>query len=107
MPPAGRARLFPAAAQRGDAGAEAQRAPAGGLGRGLVGVGHAVGDLAVGAVVAEFVSGTGQTQGLAWRLLEAGNRLRTADLLATLVCLAVMGVALNAAIAWLERRAAR
>lgn len=63
-----------------------------------VGAGLAV----IGAVVAEFVSGTGQTQGLAWRLLEAGNRLRTAELLAALACLAVMGVALNAVIAALE-----
>lgn len=64
-----------------------------------VGAGMAV----IGAVVAEFVSGTGQTQGLAWRLLEAGNRLRTAELLAALACLAVMGVALNAVIAAVER----
>ncbi len=73
----------------------------------LEGLRVAAGLAVIGAVVAEFVSGTGQTQGLAWRLLEAGNRLRTADLLAALACLAVMGVALNAAIAWLERRAAR
>ena len=73
----------------------------------LEGLRVAAGLAVIGAVVAEFVSGTGQTQGLAWRLLEAGNRLRTADLLAALVCLAIMGVALNTAIAWLERRAAR
>jgi len=73
----------------------------------LEGLRVAAGLAVIGAVVAEFVSGTGQTQGLAWRLLEAGNRLRTADLLAALVCLAVMGMALNAAIAWLERSVAR
>ena len=50
----------------------------------------------IGAVVAEFVSGSGAAQGLAWRLLEAGNRLRTAELLAALAWLAVMGAALNA-----------
>lgn len=50
----------------------------------------------IGAVVAEFVSGSGAAQGLAWRLLEAGNRLRTAELLAALVWLAVMGATLNA-----------
>lgn len=72
----------------------------------LEGLRVAAGLAVIGAVVAEFVSGTGQTQGLAWRLLEAGNRLRTADLLAALTCLAVMGVALNAAIAWVERRMA-
>ena len=49
----------------------------------------------VGAVVAEFVAGTGATQGLAWRILEAGNRLRTAEMLAALAWLAVMGLGLN------------
>lgn len=52
----------------------------------------------IGAVVAEFVSGSGAAQGLAWRLLEAGNRLRTAELMAALVWLAIMGAALNAAV---------
>ena len=56
-----------------------------------------------GAVVAEFVSGSGATQGLAWRLLEAGNRLRTADMLAALVCLMVMGLMLNAIVGLLDR----
>lgn len=65
-----------------------------------VGVGLAV----IGAVVAEFVSGSGATQGLAWRLLEAGNRLRTADMLAALACLMGMGLALNALVALVERR---
>ena len=68
-----------------------------------VGAGLAV----IGAVVAEFVSGSGATQGLAWRLLEAGNRLRTADLLAALVWLTVMGLALNAVVAALEHAVAR
>ena len=57
----------------------------------------------IGAVVAEFVSGSGATQGLAWRLLEAGNRLRTADMLAALVCLMVMGLALHALVGFAER----
>lgn len=61
----------------------------------------------IGAVVAEFVSGTGATQGLAWRILEAGNRLRTAELLAALVWLSFMGLALNALIGAAERRARR
>lgn len=67
----------------------------------------AAGLAVIGAVVAEFVSGTGQTQGLAWRLLEAGNRLRTAELLAALTCLALMGVALNALIGGIERAVLR
>lgn len=71
----------------------------------LEGLRVASGLAVIGAVVAEFVSGSGATQGLAWRLLEAGNRLRTADMLAALVCLMVMGLLLNAAVGAIERRA--
>ena len=78
----------------------ATTAAAGGL---IVAAGLAI----IGAVVAEFVSGTGATQGLAWRILEAGNRLRTAELLAALVWLSFMGLALNALIGAVERRARR
>lgn len=63
-----------------------------------IGVGLAV----VGAVVAEFVAGTGATQGLAWRILESGNRLRTAEMIAGLVWLTVMGLALNLVVGALE-----
>jgi NitT/TauT family transport system permease protein len=70
----------------------------------LEGIRVAAGLSIVGAVVAEFVSGSGATQGLAWRLLEAGNRLRTPDLLAALLCLAAMGLALNAATTAIQRR---
>ena len=63
----------------------------------------AEGQFVIGAVVAEFVSGSGATQGLAWRLLEAGNRLRTADMLAALACLMMMGLLLNAAVGLLDR----
>jgi NitT/TauT family transport system permease protein len=73
----------------------------------LEGIRVAAGLAIVGAVVAEFVSGSGATQGLAWRLLEAGNRLRTAELLAALVCLAAMGLTLNAVTAAIQRRALR
>ena len=61
----------------------------------------------IGAVVAEFVSGSGAAQGLAWRLLEAGNRLRTAELLAALCWLTLLGLVLNAAIGALARRSLR
>ncbi len=59
-------------------------------------VGHKVaGSLAVvGAVVAEFVAGSGRSQGLAWRLIEAQNRLQTAKMFAALAVLAVMGAGL-------------
>lgn len=73
----------------------------------LEGVRVAGGLAIVGAVVAEFVSGSGATQGLAWRLLEAGNRLRTADLLAALVCLAAMGLSLNGATTAIQHRLLR
>ena len=70
----------------------------------LEGLRVASGLAVIGAVVAEFVSGSGATQGLAWRLLESGNRLRTADMLAALVCLMGMGLGLNAVVGALERR---
>lgn len=73
----------------------------------LEGLRVASGLAVIGAVVAEFVSGSGATQGLAWRLLEAGNRLRTADMLAALACLMIMGLALNAVVGTLERAARR
>ncbi len=73
----------------------------------LEGIRVAAGLSVVGAVVAEFVSGSGATQGLAWRLLEAGNRLRTPELLAALFCLAVMGLALNAVTTAIQGRILR
>jgi NitT/TauT family transport system permease protein len=73
----------------------------------LEGLRVAAGLAVIGAVVAEFVSGSGATQGLAWRLLEAGNRLRTADMLAALTCLMIMGLLLNAAVGLLERAVRR
>jgi NitT/TauT family transport system permease protein len=68
-----------------------------------VGAGLAV----VGAVVAEFVSGTGAAQGLAWRLLEAGNRLQTAKVFAALLVLGIMGVAVHAVVQAFESWAIR
>lgn len=76
----------------------------------LEGLRVAAGQAIIGAVIAEFVSGSGGAQGLAWRLLEAGNRLRTAELLAALVWLAALGLMLNAGVAalgaWILRRRA-
>lgn len=73
----------------------------------LEGLRVAAGLAVIGAVVAEFVSGSGATQGLAWRLLESANRLRTADMLAALLCLMIMGVALNIAVGFVERAVGR
>lgn len=59
----------------------------------------------VGAVVAEFGAGSGGSQGLAWRILEASNRLQTAKAFAALFVLAVMGAGLYAVLRIAERRA--
>ncbi len=59
----------------------------------------------IGAVVAEFVAGSGGAQGLAWRILEAGNRLQTAKMFAAILALALMAAALNAVFQWIEQRA--
>ncbi|HTY70039.1 MAG TPA: ABC transporter permease [Alphaproteobacteria bacterium] len=49
----------------------------------------------IGAVVAEFVAGSGGTQtGLAYRILEAGYRLQIPRMFAALVLLSVTGIAI-------------
>lgn len=63
----------------------------------------AAGLAVIGAVVAEFVAGSGGAQGLAWRILEAGNRLQTARMFAALVVLGLMGAVLHALLERLER----
>ncbi len=67
--------------------------------------GHKVaGGLAViGAVVAEFVAGSGGAQGLAWRILESSNRLQTARTFAAVIVLAIMGALLHAVLRYAER----
>lgn len=64
----------------------------------------ATGLAVIGAVVAEFVAGSGGAQGLAWRILEAYNRLQTAKVFAALLVLALLGVVLHALVEWAERR---
>ncbi|HYF23099.1 MAG TPA: ABC transporter permease [Caulobacteraceae bacterium] len=71
----------------------------------LEGLRVASGLAVIGAVVAEFVAGSGATQGLAWRILEAGNRLRTAEMFAALIVLAALGFSLNLFVSELEERA--
>lgn len=61
----------------------------------------------IGAVVAEFVAGSGGAQGLAWRILEAGNRLQTARMFAALVVLGLLGAALHALFEAAERAGLR
>ncbi|MFN3232200.1 MAG: ABC transporter permease [Alphaproteobacteria bacterium] len=67
--------------------------------------GHKVaGGLAlIGAVVAEFVAGSGGAQGLAWRILEASNRLQTAKSFAAVIILAIMGTLLYALLSYAEK----
>jgi NitT/TauT family transport system permease protein len=69
----------------------------------LEGLKVASGLAVIGAVVAEFVAGSGGAQGLAWRILEAGQRLRTADMFAAVLVLGVLGAGLNAVIGALEK----
>lgn len=57
----------------------------------------------IGAVVAEFVAGSGTATGLAWRVIEAGNRLNMPRLFAALVLLSVLGILIFAALSWVQR----
>ena len=69
----------------------------------LLGAMKIAGGLAlIGAVVAEFVAGSGTATGLAWRIIEAGNRLEIAKMFACLALLAALGIAIFAALTALE-----
>ena len=46
----------------------------------------------IGAVVAEFVAGSGTSTGLAWRIIESGNRLEIATMFASLALLSALGI---------------
>lgn len=48
----------------------------------------------IGAVVAEFVAGSGTATGLAWRIVEAGNRLEIPKMFAALLLLSFLGIAI-------------
>lgn len=61
----------------------------------------------IGTVVAEFVAGAGTSTGLAWRILEAGNRLRVDRMFAALALLSALGIGLFFALTALERIALR
>lgn len=59
----------------------------------------------IGAVVAEFVAGTGGTgSGLAYQILQAGYQLNIPRMFAALLLITLTGVALFAAMAGLSRR---
>ncbi len=59
----------------------------------------------VGAVVAEMSAGSGASQGLAWRIVEAGNRLEIPRLFAAFFLLTALGLTIYGALSLLERRA--
>ena len=62
----------------------------------------------IGAVVAEFVAGTGGAgAGLAYQILLAGIQLNVPRLFAALVLITLAGVAMFAAVSWLTRLALR
>ena len=56
----------------------------------------------IGAVVAEFVAGSGTASGLAWRIVEAGNRLEIAKMFAALALLAGLGIGIFGLLSLLE-----
>jgi NitT/TauT family transport system permease protein len=57
----------------------------------------------IGTVVAEFVAGSGEATGLAWRIVESGNRLEIPRMFAALFLLSLAGLALNGLIVAIER----
>jgi NitT/TauT family transport system permease protein len=71
----------------------------------LAGVRISGGLALIGAVVAEFVAGTGGAEtGLAYRILEAGYRLQIPRLFAALLLLSATGIAIFAVLSWFTRR---
>jgi NitT/TauT family transport system permease protein len=62
----------------------------------------------IGAVVAEFVAGTGGTQsGLAYQILQAGLQLKIPRLFAALFLITATGIMLFLVVSWLSRLALR
>lgn len=56
----------------------------------------------IGVVVAEFVAGSGSSLGLAWRILEAGNRLDIPSMFAALALLSLLGIVIFSAMSGFE-----
>jgi NitT/TauT family transport system permease protein len=61
----------------------------------------------IGTVVAEYGAGSGTATGLAWRIIEAGNRLQISRMFAALILLAGLGIAIFYALALLEYQVLR
>lgn len=74
----------------------------------LAGVRISGGLALIGAVVAEFVAGTGGAEtGLASRIIEAGYRLQIPRMFAALLLLSLTGIAIFATLSWLSRQLLR
>lgn len=58
----------------------------------------------IGAVVAEFVAGSGTSTGLAWRIVESANRLNIPRMFAALLLLSLLGITIFFSLAWIENR---
>jgi NitT/TauT family transport system permease protein len=56
----------------------------------------------IGAVVAEFTAGSGSGTGLAWRILESGNRLNIPRMFAALLLLSLLGIVIFFSLSALE-----
>ncbi|MEC8497672.1 MAG: ABC transporter permease [Pseudomonadota bacterium] len=69
----------------------------------LTGMKTSIGLALIGAVVAEFVAGSGTSTGLAWRIIEAGNRLDVPKLFAALILLVVLGIVLFLLMSLIEK----
>jgi len=61
----------------------------------------------IGAVVAEFVAGSGAATGLAWRIVEAGNRLDIPRMFAALFLLSTLGICIFFCLTLIEQRLLR
>lgn len=70
----------------------------------LAGMKIAGGLALIGTVVAEFAAGSGTSTGLAWRIIEAGNRLEVAKVFAALALLSAIGIAIYGVLSLLERQ---
>ncbi len=57
----------------------------------------------IGAVVAEFVAGSGTGAGLAWRIVESANRLNIPRMFAALLLLSALGISIFLLLAGLEK----
>ncbi|HVA12101.1 MAG TPA: ABC transporter permease [Stellaceae bacterium] len=56
----------------------------------------------IGAVVAEFVAGSGTGSGLAWRIVESANQLNIPRMFAALLLLSIIGIAIFFTLSWVE-----